>query len=125
MAGFETPGQYQQLQGEYIPLSRAICCRPCLAPGTATLPGVSGNLSASGAVVAIASDCQASTKGGSGAAPSSASSGASANVKGQACPAGGFVQGFQHDVRANPSAAAADQYYYPVDTRSAAPLVCY
>ena len=106
---------YQQLQGEYIPLSRAICCRPCLPPGTATLPGVSGNLSSSGAVVAIASDCQASTKGGSGGAPSSASSGASANVKGQACPAGGFVQGFQHDVRANPSAAAADQYYYPVD----------
>ena len=102
VAGFETPGQYQQLRGQYIPLSRAICCRPCLAPDETTLPGVPGNVSASD-VVAIASDCQVSSKI------------TNSPVKGQECPGDAFMQGFQHDVRANPSAAASDQYYYPVD----------
>mmetsp|Transcript_24206 Transcript_24206/g.59439 ORF Transcript_24206/g.59439 Transcript_24206/m.59439 type:complete len:572 (+) Transcript_24206:277-1992(+) len=103
-AGFETPGQYQQLRGQYIPLSRAICCRPCLSPGTTTLPGVAGNVSSLD-VVAIASDCQASAKAAASAFP----------IKGQECPADTFMQGFKHDVRANPSSASADQYYYPVD----------
>jgi hypothetical protein len=105
VAGFETPGQYQQLRGQYIPLSRAICCRPCLSPETSTLPGVAGNVSAAD-VVAIASDCQASSK---------AAAGSAAEIKGQECPADSFMQGFQHDVRANPSSSVADQYYYPVD----------
>ena len=30
VAGFETPGEYVALHDEYIPLSRAICCRPCV-----------------------------------------------------------------------------------------------
>ena len=101
VAGFETPGQYSQLKGQYIPLSRAICCRPCLPPGDSALPGVKGNVTAED-VVAISSDCQASAK------PSRGSS-----VGGQTCPADSFVQGFAHDVRANPTSAPDDQYYYP------------
>ena len=61
VAGFETPGQYSKLRGQYIPLSRAICCRPCLSPGDSTLPGVGGNVTADD-VGAISSDCQASAK---------------------------------------------------------------
>lgn len=124
MAGFETPGQYQQLRGQYIPLSRAICCRPCLSLDTTRLPGVPGNTTAAD-VVAIATDCQASSKPGAGASHSaSAGSGASSPsstpglptpVKGEACPADTFMTGFAHDVRANPSSAPAEQYYYPVD----------
>ena len=101
VAGFETPGQYSQLKGQYIPLSRAICCRPCLPPDDSALPGVKGNVTAED-VVAISSDCQASAK------PSRGSS-----VGGQTCPADSFVQGFAHDVRANPTSAPDDQYYYP------------
>ena len=101
VAGFETPGQYSKLRGQYIPLSRAICCRPCLSPGDSTLPGVGGNVTADD-VVAISSDCQASAK------PSRGSS-----VGGQTCPADSFVQGFARDVRANPASAPDDRYYYP------------
>lgn len=103
IAGFETPGQYGQLQGQYIPLSRAICCRPCLPAGSISLPGISGNVSAND-VIAISSDCQVSAKNTDGS-----------SIQGQACPADSFVQGFQHDVRANPRSSRSDQYYYPVD----------
>ena len=101
VAGFETPGQYAQTHGSFIPLSRAICCRPCLAPGTTSLPGV-GNVSAFESV--IASNCQASKRAGKSS---------DSSIKGLSCPADSFLQGFLHDVRANPQSPS--QYYYPFD----------
>ena len=89
------------MRGQYIPLSRAICCRPCLPPDVASLPGVVGNVTAD-AVVALATDCQSSTRGD----PRGPS-------RGPSCPADAFLQGFEAGARANPTAPVEDRYFYP------------
>ena len=89
------------MRGQYIPLSRAICCRPCIPPDVSSLPGVVGNVTAD-AVVALATECQSSTRGDP-RVPS----------RGPSCPGDAFLQGFEADARANPTAPAEDGYFYP------------
>lgn len=63
-------------------------------------------------VVAVSAECRASARGAPGAGPAPRSaSGVAAD--GPSCPADTFLQGFAQDVRANPSGASGDQYYYP------------
>ena len=130
VAGFETPGQYVALHDEYIPLSRAICCRPCVRNddrvSVAALAAIAGaekeNFTADD-VVAVSAECRGSTRGAPGAGPAARSaSGVAAD--GPSCPADTFVQGFAEDVRANPGGGSGDQYYYPTGgARCCAPRV--
>ena len=63
-------------------------------------------------VVAVSAECRGSARGAPGAGPAPRSaSGVAAD--GPSCPADTFLQGFAQDVRANPSGASGDQYYYP------------
>ena len=94
------PGQYKQMRGQYIPLSRAICCRPCIPPDVSSLPGVVGNVTAD-AVVALATGCQC-RRASDPRVPS----------RGPSCPGDAFLQGFEADARANPTAPAEDGYFY-------------
>ena len=119
VAGFETPGEYVALHDEYIPLSRAICCRPCVQNddrvSVAALAAITGaekeNFTADDIVV-VSAECRGSTRGAPSTRPAArAASGVAAD--GPTCPANMFVQGFAEDVRANPSSASGDQYYYP------------
>jgi hypothetical protein len=117
VAGFETPGQYRALHDEYIPLSRAICCRPCIMKeDVAAIAEITGdqNFTAKD-VVAVSANCRGSVRGSSPGSPTARSdSGVAAD--GPTCPADTFLQGFAADVRANPSASSDDQYYYPTGT---------
>ena len=113
VAGFETPGQYRVLHDEYIPLSRAICCRPCITEAdVAAIAGVVGdkNFSAND-VVAVSADCRASVARTS--ASPNARSDAGVAADGPTCPGDTFLQGFAKDVVGNPSASNAERYFYP------------
>ena len=111
VAGFETPGQYRVLHDEYIPLSRAICCRPCITKGDIAAVAGNKNLSAND-VVAVSADCRGSIAGPPSGLPHARSdSGVAAD--GPTCPGDTFLQGFAKDIAANPTASNAEKYFYP------------